>query len=249
VCAAAVEFGFEDDAQGWYAGVDASRGMANFSASGGKIGFDYVTPSGAFDPMIISPAISVSALREHWLVLELDLTAAPGAGAQSFQIFYVNPSGSFNEPQSRSFSVAPNLGPQTVVFDMTPVQPTRTTWEGTIVKVRIDPGGNANATELAGYRCEFDRIAITDDTDRDGINDDLERFWFGDLDTADAISDYDGDGVRDAVEIALGLNPLTNDAEDLPAAIPLGLTILALCLALAGARVAPHAVAAIAQRR
>ena len=101
LCAAAVEYDFEDGTQGWTA-VGVASGMDNFGAAGGILGFDYVaaTPPTPFDPMIISPTVSFPASKDHWLALEVNITADPGAGAQTFQLFYANEYGGFSEGRS-----------------------------------------------------------------------------------------------------------------------------------------------------
>jgi len=232
LAAGAIEYDFEIDAQGWAAGVGADHGMTNFAASDGKIGFDYVTPTASFDPMIISPGgLTINATSTYWLVLEVNMTAEAGTGAKQFQVFFQNEAGGFSEGRSRRFNVTPNLGWQTITFNMSigPGDP----WTGTVSRFRIDPG--SNVTGLAGYRCEFERIAIVGflDTDNDGISDEAELLIFGDLETASVYSDYDGDGLRDALEIALGFDPKYPDASFVPAGGTWALLTLAACLTAA----------------
>ena len=224
--AQAVEFDFESGDQGWTASTE-SVGVTGFGASGGILGFEYITPTGPFDPMVISPAVTVDAAAEHWLALEMNFTNETGAGATTLQIFYENEFGGFSEPRSRTFAISPNLGWQTLVFDMAPVQGGRDPWEGTVTRFRLDPGSGDPAT-FVGYRCDFDRIALTDDTDRDGIVDDIEIFYWGDIGVADATTDADGNGILDVVEITLGLDPTVDEGEAVPAATAWGLAGLAL---------------------
>ena len=217
--AMAVEFTFDTGAQGWTAGATVAQGMANFAASQGAIGFDYVAPTGGFDPIIISPTgLTIPAAQHHWLVLQVNITAAPASGPVDFQIFWATASQGFSEPQSRHFSVTPNLGWQNLAFDMALPQSTRDPWQGTVIQIRIDPG--SSSTNLVGYHCAFDRIALTNDTDGDGINDDQEIYWFSNLDAANATTDHDNNGVPDAYEIAMGLNPLVDEGERLPSSSP-----------------------------
>ncbi len=49
------------------------------------------------------------------------------------------------------------------------------------------------------------------DSDHDGIEDSWEMLWFGDLDTADSTSDFDGDGYTDLQEY---LNQLAGAVDD-----------------------------------
>ncbi len=234
----AVEFSFDNDAQGWTVGSSGS-----LEASAGTIIFTYSDPApDPFDPILVSPAgLSIDTARQHWLVLELNITAAVGAGDQQFQIFFDNGE-SYNEPDSRTFPVTPNIGDQTVIFDMAPPQEDRDPWTGFVTSFRIDPG--RSATDLLGYDCTFTRIAITDDTDMDGIRDDAEYDYWGNLDEADATTDHDGDGLLDSVEIALGLNPLFDEGATLPASSPWSLRVLLGVILLAGAGLTLRSVAA-----
>jgi len=223
--ASALEFDFESGDQGWTASPEAT-GVTGFGASAGILGFEYITPTGPFDPMIISPVVTVDAVNEHWLVLEVDFTNEAGAGDTSLQVFYENEFGGFSEPRSRTFVLSPNLGWQTIILDMTP-QGGRDPWEGTVTRFRLDPGSGDPAT-FVGYRCDIDRIALTADTDDDGIDDDVEIFYWGNIDTADATTDADGNEILDALEIALGLDPTVDEGEAVPAATAWGLASLAL---------------------
>ena len=235
--AGAVEYRFANGADGW---VAASSGT--LSTSPGTITFTYTDPSpNSFDPILAGPgSMHIDAARDHWLVLELDLSAAPGAGPQLFQIFFDDGAGDghagYNEPDSRQFTVTPNIGMQRVVFDMLPIQSERDAWSGVVSNFRIDPG--TSLTDLVGYSCTFDRIGMTSDTDLDGIRDDAEYLYWGNLDTADATTDYDGDGLLDSLEIALGLNPLVNEGAELPVSSPWGQVFLLGMIVLAGVAMA-----------
>ena len=235
--AGALDYDFEDGTQGWTA-VDVNHGVDGFGAPDGKLEFDYVaaTPPASFDPQIISPVISVAAAYDHWLAIEVNITADPGAGAQTFQLFFSNEQGGFSEGRSRRFSVTPNAGWQTIIVDLLP-QGSRDPWEGTINRVRLDPGGFE--AELAGYQCAFERITLSLDTDNDGIADDLEYYWFFQvhaipdfLNVADAHSDSDSNGILDSIEMALGWDPMVDEGEQLPAGNTAAL--LALVLAILG---------------
>lgn len=176
--AQALEYNFETDTEGWTASVEAT-GAANLTVANGALGLDYITPTGPFDPMLVSPAISLPANTGKWLVVEVDLTAAPGAGPQQFQLFYANELGGFSEGRSRTFNVQPNAGIQRIVLDMTASQPARDPWQGTVTQVRMDPG--RVEADLVGYHCDVHSFALTDDTDNDGIPDDYEYTNYGDL--------------------------------------------------------------------
>ena len=67
---------------------------------------------------------------------------------------------------------------------------------------------------------------LSEDSDDDGIPDNVERAWFGNLTRANATSDSDGDGVRDIDEWIAGTN----------AADPQSATRLALSIQSRGAR-------------
>jgi len=165
-------------------------------------------------------------------VLQVNISADPGAGGQRFQVFYANEFGGFSEPRSRAFFVTPNAGWQDVVFDMAPLQGGRDPWQGTVTRFRIDPG--SSQADLEGYRCEFDFIAMTDDTDADGIPDDDELFWWGTIDEADETSDHDYNGITDKMEIEFGLDPTVDEGEVLPAAKAWLLLVTTLFLAALG---------------
>lgn len=226
--AGAVEFDFERGTLGWTASGPES-GVGQFGAALGALGFNYITPSSGvpFDPFLVSPVISVSAEQEHHVVLDVNLTAA-SADPVTFQFFFENQAGGFSAARSRLFEVTPNGGWQRVVFDMAPTQAGRDPWAGTITRFRIDPG--SNQAQLVGYRCEFRWIAVTDDTDNDGIADADELFWFGDLTTSNGTTDYDEDGIADKLELDWGLNPLVDQGNTVPAAGLAGLAAMALAL-------------------
>ncbi len=179
----ALEYSFETDTEGWTASAEAT-GAANLTVANGALGLDYITPTQPFDPMLISPPISLPANAGKWLVLDVSLTAAPGAGPQQFQLFYENELGGFSEGRSRTFNVQPNAGMQRIVLDMTAPQPGREAWQGTVTRVRMDPG--RIEADLVGYHCDVDLFALTDDTDGDGISDDYEYANYGDLAAIDA---------------------------------------------------------------
>ena len=76
------------------------------------------------------------------------------------------------------------------------------------------------------------------DTDGDGIDDWWEILWFGDLDTADATSDYDSDGDADLVEFQnwpLGTDPL-HGGDPLPVSGILGTIMLSAAILAFGGR-------------
>ncbi len=50
------------------------------------------------------------------------------------------------------------------------------------------------------------------DSDLDGISDDIEKHWFGNLTTMSATSDSDGDGIPDWVEANAGADPTANQS-------------------------------------
>jgi len=228
---AGVEYDFESGTQGWIAGVGVANGMSNFQATGGILSFDYVTPTGAFDPMIVGPAISEDAAANHWLLLEVNITSSTNDPV-TFQVFWSSSVGGYLEGRSRLFFVTPNVGWQTVTFDMAPAQSGREAWTGTIYGFRVDPGNNP--TPLASHRCEFDRIMLTSDTDKDGMADDTEIALFGNITTANANSDYDGDGITDVKEIEFGLDPLVDEGVELPAANIAVLVFMTVCCVMLG---------------
>lgn len=228
---AGVEYNFESGTQGWTAGVGVANGMSNFRAMDGILSFDYVTPTGAFDPMIVSPAISEDSAVNHWLLLEVNITSSTNDPVV-FQVFWSSSVGGYIEARSRVFFVTPNAGWQTIRFDMIPGQSGREGWTGTITGFRVDPGNNP--TPLASHRCEFERIMLTSDTDKDGIADDTEIVLFGNITTASATSDYDGDGITDVKEIEFGLDPLTDEGVELPATNIADLVFMTICCAALG---------------
>ena len=52
------------------------------------------------------------------------------------------------------------------------------------------------------------------DSDHDGIPDELEMHWYGNLTTMTATSDADGDGILDIYEAQTGSNPQVDQASD-----------------------------------
>ena len=58
------------------------------------------------------------------------------------------------------------------------------------------------------------------DEDADGISDDWEMAYFGDLSAADSITDSDNNGVCDQIEFIAGTNPM--DSLDSPLLVSLG---------------------------
>ena len=228
---------FESGTEGWTTPGE-SGGIGNFRAEGGALVFDYVENTGAnFDPILISPTgLSVNAARHHWLRFDIEIIAQPEAGPQNIQIFFNDGPDDgypgYNEPDSRTFFVEPNAGLQSIIFDMTPIQPGRDAFDGTVTQFRIDPG--RVKADLVGGSARIEVIALTDDADFDGINDDRELEIFGDLDTADYSSDYDGDGIPDRIEIADGLDPLVDEGISMPVG---GTSLLLLALGLTGYRV------------
>ena len=54
---------------------------------------------------------------------------------------------------------------------------------------------------------QTDSFASGVDTDGDGIADAFELTWFGNLSTANAVTDFDGDGMSDLAESLAGTNP------------------------------------------
>lgn len=243
---AGVEYNFESGTEGWTSS-GAANGLANFGASGGALGFDYVEPTAAFDPMIISPIISLPASAEHWLVLEVNITAANN-NPVTFQVFFSSNVGPFSEGRSRILTVTPNLGWQTLEpFDMRDTQGGRDPWAGTITGFRIDPG--SNPAPLVGYRCDFQKIALTGDTDNDRIPDDAELLYFGNLTEADDTTDHDANEIPDFLEIQFGLDPTTDAGESLPTTEASGVALLAACLALLGTVIVRRIAEARIRRR
>lgn len=216
--AAPIVYTFDSGAQGWTA---ANTGITGFAASGGALTFNYVafTP---FDPIIDAPGgLGVNGAAEHWLRFDIEITTPAAAPDQLIQVFFNN-GGGYNEPDSRTFTVTPNAGVQTVIFDMAAPQGGRDPFDGTITDFRIDPG--TSEADLVGGSARIELIALTHDADFDGIADDVEIDVFGDITTADGTSDFDGDGISDSLEISLGLDPFTDEG----ASVPLGGTLLAL---------------------
>jgi hypothetical protein len=75
--------------------------------------------------------------------------------------------------------------------------------------------GNHSVTFTTTHFTTFVLAGQPRDTDGDGIDDWWEMYWFGDLTTANATSNYDGDGISDLIEFRywnLGLNPKEVDA-------------------------------------
>ena len=177
-----LEYDFEAGTEGWTASAE-STGAANLAFVDGNMGLDFIAPTGPFDPMLVSPNILVPANGGKWLVLDVELTAVPGAGPQQFQLFFANELGGFSEGRSRTFDVQPNTGPQRIVLDLTEPQPARDPWQGMVTRIRLDPG--RVAADLVGYHCDVDLLALTNDTDGDGIPDDYEYANWGDLATLD----------------------------------------------------------------
>jgi len=235
-------FNFDASLGGWTSsGVDS--GVDNFRLQDQAMQFDYVsTAPDPFDPILQSPTgLGLDASDNHWLRIDVEVTTPGAAGPQTFQVFFddgdADGNAAFNEPDSRTFTVAPNSGVVTVVFDMTPVPGGRDAFSGTINRFRIDPGNNE--AELVGGSAVVELIALTSDTDFDNIPDDAEIAIFGDTATADATSDFDGDGITDAQEIALGLDPLVDEGVTLPvrgAGVLAGAFVLASLLYLRGRR-------------
>jgi hypothetical protein len=187
VCATAsgahgLEFSFDTGTQGW-AAENAATGAPPLIAIDGRIRLDYSTATEVFDPRLIGPPVPLPARWARWLVIEVDLIAALGAGPQPFQLFFANEAGGFSEGRSRVFSVLPNAGPQRHVIDLSLIPPGKDPWEGMIERVRLDPG--TSEADLLGYACEIDFIAFTLDTDRDGISDEEEYALYGNLVTVD----------------------------------------------------------------
>lgn len=206
---------FNSGAEGWTANSTDS-GLDNFDASGGALSFDYVTPGVVFDPILVSPGdLDLDAGRHHWFRIDIEIETPAPVGPQTIQVFFAASNGAFTEAASRTISVTPNTGLQSIIFDMAPPQPGRDPFTGTIANFRVDPG-NLEA-DLVGGSARIEVIALTNDADFDGIVDDVEIALFGDRDTADATSDFDGDGIPDAKEIALGLDPLVDEGISLPA--------------------------------
>ncbi|MBL9129232.1 MAG: hypothetical protein JNL97_16400, partial [Verrucomicrobiales bacterium] len=64
---------------------------------------------------------------------------------------------------------------------------------------------------LNGFTLE--RLSAVNDTDGDGIPDDQERKFFGDL-SQSGTDDFDKDGLNNAAELAGGTSPADNDSDD-----------------------------------
>lgn len=225
---------FDSSTEGW-TDVGAGGGMSNFRAEGGALQWDYITATNAFDPIVQGPGgLSVDTVNNHWLRIDVEITTPAAAPDQTFQVFFddgnADGNGGFNEPDSRTFTVTPNAGVVTVVFDMNTVQATRDAFSGIVTNFRIDPGNSA--TDLVGGTGTIDLIALTSDTDFDSIPDDKELQYFGDLTTADQSTDFDSDGLPDWQEIAIGSDPTVGNGA---AGLPLGGTAyLVIALGLLG---------------
>ncbi len=70
---------------------------------------------------------------------------------------------------------------------------------------------NVYGTAWAATSGQFN--TLLDDDDDDQISDTWEQRYFGNLNSVDAHSDWDGDSVSDANECLLGLNPLLSDTD------------------------------------
>ncbi len=210
--AAPAVFEFATGAEGWIAA--AGVGLTTLGTSAGAITFDYIAPTGPFDPILQSPpGLAIDASTEHWLRVDVEITTLAAAPDQLFQVFYDDGTG-LNEGHSRTFAVTPNAGVQSIVLDMATIQPGRTDYSGTISMFRVDPG--TSQADLMGGSGRVELIALTDNADMDGLVDDVEIAVFGDTTTSTGDTDTDSDGINDKTEIAFGLDPFTDEGIDLP---------------------------------
>lgn len=71
---------------------------------------------------------------------------------------------------------------------------------------------NVNIQTLREYTGN-DMVLHDTDSDMDGLADIWERFYVGNLTTMNQITDFDGDGLVDREEFAVGSNPTTSDSD------------------------------------
>ena len=67
--------------------------------------------------------------------------------------------------------------------------------------------------KVVSLNAEANPGVIVSDSDSDGMTDSWEIEAFGDLDTADATTDFDNDGVLDVDEMLFNTDPLNNDSD------------------------------------
>ncbi|MFC1839664.1 leucine-rich repeat domain-containing protein [Thermodesulfobacteriota bacterium] len=79
-----------------------------------------------------------------------------------------------------------------------------------IVQTQTDPHTDNQNTVISEYSEEVSATTVFD-ADGDGMSNDLELYYFGDL-TRDGNGDYDGDGMTDGWEINYDLDPSSDDA-------------------------------------
>lgn len=96
-------------------------------------------------------------------------------------------------------------------------QNTTTVNSGTNVSI----SAGYSVTLKPGFTAAYGSICnISIDTDQDGISDSWEYYYFGNLSSATATSDYDGDAATDFWEYLLGTNPkvasIDNDSDGIP---------------------------------
>jgi len=80
-------------------------------------------------------------------------------------------------------------------------------------KIRIDGGNAGNFSDLFQVNGSTLTLVKLPDSDGDGLEDDWELYYFGDLTSTDGSFDTDSDGLSDAEEFALGTSPIAKDTD------------------------------------
>jgi hypothetical protein len=154
--AAKSEFAFNSpgNAEGW---TSVGPGITSPLVSNGTVSLNYVYAD-PFDPYLVGPnGMEIDAARQHYLVLDLNLTASDNSPVP-FEFFFSTGAG-FSGSLRTTFNVTPNLGMQRVVVDLAQAMPA--TWTGTVTQYRIDPGYIRD--RLVGYSCSIDFIGVVTD--------------------------------------------------------------------------------------